>query len=111
MDSIKTPPFEDGGLWGHPFNIGEDWRLFRVGTVNGIYRDGNNTYEVLAIQNDEPGNKHVEAAFAYFFTSCKRDKRDFIVRQVWNIGLAAKLSKMGFTCINEDDYIKNYKEM
>lgn len=108
MGDIKLPAFEDGGLWGHPLNAGEGWRRFRVGTVSGIYRDRDNAYEILAISNDAPGNKNVEAAFAHFFASCKRDKRDFIVRQVLNDVFAAKLARLGFTALNEDDYIKRF---
>lgn len=108
MDNITVPPFEDGGLWQNPLAIGENWRHYRVGTCTGLYRDRDKAYEILTITNESPGNKHVEAAFAHFFTSCKRDKRDFIVREVWNPGLAAKLVKMGFTCINDDDYIKRF---
>lgn len=108
MGDIKVPPFEDGGLWEHPLAAGQMWRHFRVGTVNGLWRDVDNAYEILCIQNNQPGNKHVEATFAHFFTSCKRDKRDFIVREVLNPGLANKLAKMGFTALNEDDFIKRF---
>lgn len=108
MGDINVPPFEDGGLWANPLAIGQGWRHFRVGTVTGLWRDVDNAYEILTISNDMPGNKHVEAAFAHFYTSCKRDKRNFIVREVWNPGLAAKLAKMGFTALNEDDYIKRF---
>ena len=109
MDNITVPPFEDGGLWQNPLAVGEGWRHFRVGTCGGLYRDREGAYEILAIFNDKPGNKHVEAAFAHFYASCKRDKRDFIVREVMNEGLATKLARMGFTCLVNDDYIRRFK--
>lgn len=108
MDNIKIPPFEDGGTWQNPLAIGQGWRHYRVGTVTGLWRDCDNAYEILAITNDAPGNGHLEATFAHFFASCKRDKRTMIVREVMNQRLAEKLIKMGFTALNEDDYIKRF---
>src|ERR1044072_6078329 len=107
-NNIIVPSFEDSGLWGHPLNIGEDWRRFRVGTCSGLYRHRDNAYEMLSISNDYPGNKHVEATFAHFFASCKRDKADFIIRVVINRSLKSKLIERGFTALNEDDYIKRF---
>lgn len=112
MDSnnkINIPPFEDGGLWKNPLVIGECWRHYRVGTCTGAYRATLTAYEILAISNDVAGNGHVEAMLAWFNTSCKRDKKDLIIKTVLNKGLALKLSKLGFTCLNkEEDYIKRF---
>lgn len=112
MDNITMPLFEDGGLYNNPALPNWDgWRNYRVGTCVGLYRDAGDSYEILSIINNAPGNKHVEATFAHFYISCKRDKRDFVIREVMNPGLSAKLVKMGFTCKTENDYIKRYKEM
>lgn len=108
MDSIKVPPFEDGGLWQNPFAIGEGWRHYRVGTCNGLYRATKTEYEILAISNDKPGNGHVEAAMVWFFKSCKRDKRNLVVREIFNKSLAEKLCRLGFTCKIGNDYIKRF---
>lgn len=112
MVNIEMPPFEDGGLYVNAALPNWDgWRNYRVGTCIGLYRDAGDAYEVLSIINSKPGNKHLEATFAHFYTSCKRDKRDFVIREVMNPKLATKLVKMGFTCKIENDYIKRYKEI
>jgi len=111
MDNVSSkdiPLFQDGGLWKNPFAIGEGWRHFRVGTCAGLYRCAVGAYEILAIKNDKPGNGNVEAALAWFMASCKRDKRDLIIKEVLNKNLAIKLAKLGFTCKSKDDYIKRF---
>lgn len=108
MADIEVPPFEDGGLWKNPFVMGEGWRLFRVGTSHGTYRATKDAYEILAIGNDQPGNGHLEAALAWFYKSCKRDKRNLIVKEVMHEGLRLKLIKYGFTCKIAKDYIKRF---
>lgn len=108
MDTIEVPAFEDGGLWKNPFVIGEGWRLFRVGTCHGTYRATKDAYEILAMANDKPGNGHVEAMLSWFYKSCKRDKRVFIIKEVMDEGLRQKLIKQGFTCKIGKDYIKRF---
>lgn len=110
MDNIKVPQFEDGGPWKNPLVIGEGWRHYRVGTCTGAYRSRGMAYEILTIANDKPGNGHVEAMLAWFFKSCKRDKMNLIIREVTNKGLVIKLSRLGFTCFAEDNYIKRFTE-
>jgi hypothetical protein len=112
MGSIEIPSFEDGGLYVNKLLPNWDgWRNFRVGTCTGLWRDAEGAYEILSIINRNPGNKHVEAVFWHFYQSCKRDKRNFIIREVMNPGLAAKLIKLGFTLKTESDYIKHYKDI
>lgn len=108
MDSIKIPPFEDGGFWDNPANMGEWWRRFRVGACEGLWRDSGFAYEILAIANDVPGNGHVEATLAHFYKSCKRDKKVLVIREVLNESLRDKLIKNGFTCKQKDDYIRRF---
>lgn len=108
MDSIEIPAFEDGGLWANPFVIGEGWRHFRVGSCTGAYRATKQAYEILAITNNKPGNGHLEAALAWFYKSCRRDKRVLIVKEVMHAGLREKLCIYGFTCKIASDYIKRF---
>lgn len=110
MDDVKVPPFEDGGLWKNPLAIGEGWRHFRVGECTGLYRARGSAYEILAVANNNPGNGHVEAALGWFFSSCKRDKMNLVIREVMNKALVIKLARLGFTCYAEDNYIKRFTE-
>jgi hypothetical protein len=108
MGTLEIPSFEDRGLWNNPFVIGEGWRHYRVGTCTGAYRATKEAYEILAITNDKPGNGHVEAALAWFYKSCKAQKRVLIVKEVMEKKLEQKLIKYGFTCKSGNDYIKRF---
>lgn len=110
MDNTHLPPFEDGGYWLTAPDPEERWRHYRVGTVTGLWRDAGNAYEILAIENESPGNGHVEATFSWFFQSCKRDKKDFIIKELMNEKFKSKLIRHGFIR-NGRDYIFHYKEM
>lgn len=109
MDNL--PPFEDGGFWKTAPCPEEGWRHFRVGTCTGLWRDNDTAYEILAIENESPGNGHVEGVFRWFFESCKRGSRDFVIKEVMNNKFASKLINHGFSRINRRDYIFYYKEM
>jgi len=108
MDNkLTVPSFEDGGIWNNQFN--EDaWRNYRVGTCTGLYRCTETNYEILCIYNETPGNRHVEAMLAHFYASCKRDKRNLIIKEVFNKHLSDKLLSMGFTFKSKTDLIKRF---
>lgn len=109
MDNVKEmPPFEDGGLWLEAVFPEEKWRHFRVGTCTGLYRAIPGVYEILAIENSSPGNGHVEATLQWFYTSCRRDKYNLAVLQVWSARLRSKLIAYGFVNMGTDNYIKTF---
>lgn len=104
---VETPEFQDRGIWGNPFVIGQGWRLFRVGTCHGTYRRRTD-WEILAIANDNPGNGCVELALAYFYRECKREKKNLLIHEVMDDKLRDKLIRYGFTCKINNDYIKRF---
>ena len=80
------------------------WILFRIGTVNGIWRANNKNYEILGINNTHPHNGHLEDMFEWFLHSCKRDNYGLIIREVWNGKFRKHLiKKRGFTPISKYD--------
>lgn len=75
----------------------KEWLMFKVGTCNGLWRCNCNSYEILAISNDIPGNGHFEDVLEWFEFSCKRDKKDLVFLEIWNEKLMSHLiNKRGF---------------
>lgn len=90
----------------HPIVV--EFLLFRVGTAEGLWRDGGDTYDILAIKNSAPGNGHLDDVFEWFENSCKRDGKNLRIMELWNQKFAEHLvKKRGF--VNQqgtEHYIK-----
>ena len=86
------------------------FKRFRIGTCEGLWAVNNESYDILAIDNKEKGNGHLEDVFEWFENSCKRDNRDLRVLEVWNKKFMKHLiEKRGFTDIGGDNVIKYFK--
>ena len=73
----------------HPLGVvgfldGDGWQEFKIGTCCGQWRAVNGAYEILSVINETPGNGHLQDVFDWFENSCKRDKRDLVILEVWN---------------------------
>lgn len=103
----KQPAFEVAP-WNNPFND-QGWLLFRVGTCHGQWRSTDTAYEILSVINNLPGNGDFKTTLNYFYRSCKRDKKDLVIREVWNKELKEHLvNKKGFKLFNKDEVIKKF---
>jgi hypothetical protein len=90
----------------------KDFMRFRVGTCEGLWRCTSKTYDILAITNEVPGNGHLEDVLQWFEASCKRDKKDLKILEVWNHKFKGHLiGKRGFRSCGESDVIKKLKKM
>ena len=93
-----------------------DWIMgpyvqFRIGTCHGLWNATANSYDILAIDNKEKGNGHLEDVFEWFENSCKRDNRDLKILEVWNQDFKQHLiEKRGFVDIGKDNLIKYIKK-
>lgn len=93
-----------------------DWVMgpyvqFRIGTCHGLWNATDNSYDILAIDNKEKGNGHLEDVFEWFENSCKRDNKDLKVLEVWNKTFKRHLiEKRGFNDIGKDNLIKYFKK-
>lgn len=75
----------------------EPFQLFRVGTCNGQWGSTRDSYFILSIINEVPGNGHLEDVFQWFETSCKRDKKNLLILEIMNERFYLHLiSKRGF---------------
>lgn len=75
---------------------GYGWMGFRIGTCEGLWTQKVGAYRILAIQNKEPHNGHLEDVFEYFEHACRRDKMPMVVHEVNNPALARILLRRGF---------------
>jgi len=89
----------------YPENIDPDydWMRFKIGTCTGLWSASEYSYNILAIDNDKPGNGHLKDVFEWFEASCKRDKKKLIVMAIVNAKFKEHLiSKRGFMDCGED---------
>lgn len=104
VEVLKTKhnlPFES-----RPWIMGQ-FIEFRVGTCHGLWKCRNNEYQILAIENDEKGNGHLDDVFQWFENSCKRDKFNLAILEVWNRDFKKHLiKKRGFKLRGKNDVIK-----
>lgn len=85
------------------------WMRFRIGTCEGLWCATGTSYDILAITNNNPGNGHLMDVIQWFEQSCKRDKKNFRVLEVWNNGFKNHLiKKHGFTEYNHDNLFKHF---
>lgn len=84
--------------------INDEFHRFRIGTCTGLWRHTPESYDILAIDNESPGNGHFEDVLEWFEHSSKRDKKVFRFLQVWNVSFKKHLGeKRGFVCIDEHE--------
>lgn len=94
--------------WDNPFNI-DGWQAFKVGTVHGTWNSTENSYDILAIINDEPGNGHLNDVLEWFENSCKRDGKSLRILALWNKKFAHHLvTKRSFAYEQDDNVIKRF---
>lgn len=95
--------------WSHPLNY-DEWQEYKVGACHGQWVSTVDTYDILTVINEQPGNGHFEDVLQWFEQSCRRDNRSLRILEVWNKRLARHLvEKRGFTFQSGDNLIKHFK--
>ena len=95
--------------WNNPFNQ-EGWQVFKIGTCNGQWCSTNDSYDILSVINDKPGNGHFEDVLEWFEQSCRRDRKALRILEVCNKDFAKHLVlKRGFIYQGDCDLIKRFK--
>ena len=91
--------------------ISLEWTQYRVGTCHGLWMASEGCYDILAVQNDKPGNGHFEDVLEWFEQSCRRDGYNLRILECWNHELKVHLmEKRGFENYEEDNLIKKFKK-
>mgnify|MGYP006900773195 CR=1 FL=1 len=88
-----------------------EFKMFRVGTCYGLWRSTGKTYDILAIDNKEKGNGHLNDVLQWFEYSCRRDNLSLRVLELWNKRFMKHLiEKRGFKRIKKsNNVIKHFK--
>lgn len=90
--------------------VDPSWQKFRVGTCYGLWRSNKDCYEILSINNREPGNGHLTDALEWFYQSCKRDNMNLIICEFMNKKFKRHLIKYeGFKSHGQNDLIKTFR--
>lgn len=85
-------------------------KVFRVGTCNGLWRSTETDYEILVLDNNHPGNGHLEDVFEWFTNSCKRDNKSLTILEVMNKRFKNHLiQKRGFAPLGENSVSLSFK--
>ena len=91
-----------------PFS--DEYKAFRVGTCHGLWGASATTFDLLALQNDKPGNGHFDDVLEWFENSCRRDGKDLRVLELWNEQLKFHLLEQhGFEEIDKENIIKKFR--
>lgn len=98
-----------------PFEVAEwhdpGFKLFRVGSCEGMWSSDSKSYIIVAITNNEPHNGHLNDCFEWFENSCKRDKKSLKVVEIMNVDFMFHLiNKRGFKKISGDNVEKTFKK-
>lgn len=81
-----------------PWERSDDWFRFRIGTCHGLWRSTSFSCDILVVDNDEPGNGHLEDTFEWFENSCRRDGKLLRIMEIFNSRFKKHLmEKRGFT--------------
>lgn len=97
---MNAPPFQSThklDFLACPWPVDPEWTKFKIGTCEGAYIATEESYAILAIVNNNPGNGHFSDVLEWFENSCRRDGRNLIFLEMMNERLATHLvSKRGF---------------
>lgn len=96
----------------YPYQIDDlhNWIAFRIGTCEGLWCCTEKYYAILAVQNHKKGNGHFTDVLDWFKNSCKRDKKDLKILEVWNKNLKQHLiSKKGFKAHSIYNVVWHYR--
>lgn len=88
---------------------GNEFLRYRVGTCSGLWSFDDEAYNILVVDNNNPGNGHFEDVLEWFEHSAKRDGKKLRVLECWNLDLKRHLiAKRGFTALGRADVEKSF---
>ena len=91
------------------FDSDNAWVRFRIGTCHGLFCSTDESYIILAIDNNDKGNGHLNDVFEWFENSCKRDDKALEIVELWNKKFKKHLiSKRDFIINGKDKVIKKF---
>lgn len=93
--------------WADP-----EFTCFKIGTCQGLYVSTSETYDIIAVVNNEPGNGHFQDVIDWFENSCLRDKKSLRFMEMMNDEFRKHLVlKRGYKPEGENNLIKTFKKI
>jgi hypothetical protein len=106
-DTLRFKSTHDLSFEVAKWELSNEFKRFRIGTCHGLWRAYHYSYDILAIDNDQPGNGHFEDVLEWFENSCKRDIKALRMLEVGNKRFAKHLiEKRDFVRESMENYIK-----
>lgn len=86
-------------------------RMFRVGTVEGLYGHDKESIFIVAILNPQSGNGHLEDVFEWFEYACRKSGKKLVIKDLWNDRFRRHLlRKRGFMPVKGKNEVEKYYE-
>ena|ERR1700727_1697954 len=76
-----------------PWERDAEWMRFKVGTCSGLWKSTPDAYEILAVDNEQPGNGHFNDVMEWFENSCRRDRKSLKFLEILNPAFKKHLLK------------------
>ncbi len=107
MNSIKTKHNLDFLVAEHKIH----GLMFKIGTCHGQWGHTEDSYYILSIVNNSPGNGHLEDVFQWFENSCKREGVNLLILSCFNEEFYKHLiNKKGFVAVDDENVIKIFNK-
>jgi len=92
------------------WNLNPDFSVFKIGSVEGLWFCDGASYCIVALENSEPHNGHLDDVFEWFEHSCKRDGYTLRILELFNSKFKSHLiGKRGFVDVGENNLEKKFK--
>lgn len=88
------------------FNV--DHTCFSYGTIEGVFMEKPDVFEILVIENKRPHNGHFQKFMTFITDYCKRSHKKLAFLEVWNPQLRQKLLNEGYTLYRSDGLVKEF---
>lgn len=89
-----------------PYNLpgGVEHALYRVGTCHGQWGFTQDSFFILSVMNEQPGNGHFNDVLQWFENSCKRENKNLLILDCMNKDFYIHLlNKRGFTKLDKEE--------
>lgn len=87
----------------------ENQTCFSYGTIEGVYYEKPDVFEILCIMNNQPHNGHFKKFMAFISDYCRREHKKLAFLEIWNANLRQKLLNDGYTLYPHDGLVKEFK--
>lgn len=85
-----------------------DQSCFSYGTIEGVFMEKPDVFEILVIENKRPHNGHFQKFMTFITDYCKREDKKLAFLEIFNKGLYNKLVSEGFRPYKGTGLIKEF---